>query len=242
MSLLDDAASSSGSAAAPTRIPSIEYPTMLRVDGKPPAMAIIETLSPTECRLRSVAILELDTHVECDFSVQGAAKVVVRGRVALRTQHGARNSYRIALDSMSLKEKSDLGEAAQAAVRHAATRLVADVPSAHGLTRASVRVPVDMAVTYRNERNESHRGKATNLSAGGMFFRTDEPLDIGASLQLAFVLASSEVGVHGRIVAHHQSADGSFDYNIAFHGMEPGTRDAISAYVDRIAGGITTKG
>ena len=241
MSLLDDnAARSEGTGDASQRSVSLEYPTMLHLAGKPPVMAIIETLSPSECRLRSVSVLEEGTKVDFDFTAQGAGRVTVRGTISLRVAQGVRNSYRVTLDPLQVKEKSDLAQAAQSAQRHAASRVASDVPTSNGLTRASIRVPVDLHVSYRNPLKERRNARATNLSSGGMLLKSDERLAVGSELELNVAIpgsagtAARELALLGRIVAHQDAPSGLFDYNVAFHNVPTAIRQAITSYVDEI--------
>jgi type IV pilus assembly protein PilZ len=54
-----------------------------------------------------------------------------------------------------------------------------------------------------------HKGLATTLGAGGLFIRTDEPLDAGTRISLRFCLPSSNAphALEGRVVWANRPRD-----------------------------------
>ena len=216
---------------------SLECPTMVKANGASPVMAIVEALSLSACRMRSVAVFQPADSVEFELAVHGAAKISVRGRIASREVKGARSIYEVTIEADGPLERRNIADVAESARRHAAGRRDPDVPTNNGLTRSSVRVPVDIRVQYRIGDASAKIASATNLSTGGMLMTCKELLPVGTTLDLRFALRSSgatpgDVSVRARIVAYHGPFQAEYKYNIAFFSIDDATRERLGAFVD----------
>jgi hypothetical protein len=204
---------------------SLEAPTMVNVgDGTSPVMAIIEHLSTHECRMRSVNAFAIGATIDFSVAIHGAPTVPLRGNIVSCKQNGARFAYAVALQS-SDPQTDAIGRVIAAVI----ARKVAHpgVPAGDGLTRASVRVPVDSELRYTLGSGWAP-ARATNISTGGLHMNTRDQIPVGASIELAIPLDSAHVTVHGRIVAHQEMSP---NYNIAFYDLHDETREVIARFV-----------
>jgi hypothetical protein len=205
---------------------SLELPTMLSAGGGALVMAIIEHLTATECRIRSVNPFEVGESAEFTVVIRGASPLPLRGTIATCRPSGPRKIYTIQLETSTIE-----GIAIGQAVKKVQTRVAAksqDPPSDNGLTRASVRIPVDFALTYTQVGSGPRDAQATNISTGGMLMNCTDSLQIGLNIHLRFMLGQEVVSVRGRIVAHQSMSP---NYNIAFYDVPAQTTDAIARYV-----------
>ncbi|HEV7180197.1 MAG TPA: PilZ domain-containing protein, partial [Candidatus Baltobacteraceae bacterium] len=211
---------------------SLECPTMIRVAGAAPAMAIVEHLTPAECRMRSVAVFRPGDSAEFDFVVKGAPRITVRGRIASCQQSGPRRVYFLALAAIDRADADAIIVAVGMVRRNAAMRATPDLPTDNGLTRASVRVAADFEVHYRIGDDPERTARAENISTGGILMTTGDALPVGSSLELRFTLpgAANDLTVNARIVAHQQTSP---NYNLAFHSVAEPVREAIARFVSR---------
>ncbi len=209
---------------------SLESPTMVSVNGGTPVMAIVEHLSLKECRLRAVAAFEPGASIAFDFTAYGVAKAHVRGRIASSAENGARRSYAVVIDTSDPAAADALAIAVDAARRHAGSKAAPDVPAPNGLTRASVRVPVNLEVRYRIAGAPERSARATNISVGGMLMNCADVIAVGSTIDLHFTLPNvGPLVATARIVAHQ---DASPNYNCAFFGLNDETKRALARFVD----------
>lgn len=217
--------------------PSLECPTMVRGTSSTPTMAIVEHLAATTCILRSVTLFDEGELLTFTLTVQGAPQVIVSGRVAERSSNGPRSRYALNLDPMTVGQREDIARLTrEATYRRSIGQPMPDVSTQNGLTRSSVRVPVDIPVRYAIEGRESGDARATNLSAGGVLIVCAADLAVGSALDLAFSLSQEtqghpQIAIQARIVARQPLRSGSYSYNLAFHGADPSVRSAIEHHV-----------
>jgi hypothetical protein len=204
---------------------SLEVPTMVVCNGKSPAMAIIEQLSRSQCIMRSVNTFDIGATVDFNAVIHGASPIELYGRVVSRTQNGPRYSYTISLDSSPAIAAAIEHSVAVARARAGAR---ADVQTGNGLTRASVRVPVNFPLRFSVQNGSSYDGRATNISTGGILMNTTESLAVGATLELHFLLGDVPVSVHGRIVAHQEATP---NYNIAFFDIRELVKETLARFI-----------
>lgn len=205
---------------------SLESPTMVATPGSPAVMAIIEELDAAHCRMRSVNPFEIGAVVEFSAVIHGTAPIPLRGAIASRSQAGPRFIY-----TLDLEANAAAAAAIERAVEIARTRAVhtaPDVQTNNGLTRASVRIPVDFPLRFTTPGGSVHDARATNISTGGILMNSTEPLSVGASLELHFLLGDVPVSVKGRIVAHQ---DASPNYNIAFFDVRELVKETLARFI-----------
>jgi hypothetical protein len=212
----------------PAPLSSLEVPTMVS-DGRGTSsvMAIIEHLSPSECRMRSVHGFPVGGQIEFTVSVHGAAPVPLRGEIAASKQNGARYAYVVVLQNAT-----DHAEAIAKANGAARARAQAEVKSIEGLTRSSVRVPVDFMLRYKQLGLGARAAHAINLSTGGVHMNTDDEIPVGASIDLEIPLGGQHVSVRGRIVAHQAMSP---NYNVAFFEVTNEARENLARFVGNAA-------
>jgi hypothetical protein len=207
---------------------SLEAPTMVTANGKSPVMAIIEHLSRSQCIMRSVNAFDIGAIVEFSAVIHGASSIPLNGTITTRTQNGPRCKY-----SVSLESSPSIAAAIEHAVDVARARAEGRRPDVHtnnGLTRASVRVPVDFALRFTVEKGAPQNGRATNISTGGILMNTQENLTVGTTLEIHFMLDDVPVSVRGRIVAHQESTP---NYNIAFFDVREVVKETLARFVSR---------
>ena len=210
---------------------SIETPTMVSSNGTAPTMAIIEELTMTHARMRSITAFETGSEVEFDVTARGVPKLHLRGRITSGVKNGARYLYTVMLADVS-SQAMNLSVAIDAANRHAGESAHGFSSSAPpGLTRSSVRVPIDMPLRYHTGDSVMRSGRATNISTGGILLNSDDDLAVGTTIEMRFALPRStrELVVSGRIVAHQRPTP---NYNMAFFNIDPAARDEIARYVE----------
>lgn len=199
---------------------------MIVAGGNAPVMAIIEYLSGTECRMRSVNDFPIGQHVTFSAALHGAPTLALEGTIVANQQKGARRAYVVSLKT-SAGQVDAINRAIEAArSRHAAH--VLDVHTGNGLTRSSVRIPVDFDVSYAQSGLGARIAHATNISAGGILMDTKEQLPVGASIEIEIPLGSERAKVHGRVVAHQPMSP---NYNIAFYEISDEARDTIARFI-----------
>lgn len=200
---------------------------MVSVDGNAPVMAIIEYASQSECRMRSMNVFNVGDRLEFPLSIHGTPTIALSGTVVNRRQIGPRYAYVLALLPAPTQ-----AEAIVKATQTAPGRTPAHTPDVHtgdGLTRASVRVPIDAEVRYTHSGSPSRVARATNISTGGVLMKSADELSVGASIELQIPLSAEHVSVHGRIVAHQRQSD---SYNVAFYHVTNEAHDIIARFVD----------
>jgi hypothetical protein len=212
----------------PAALSSLEVPTMVSDGrGSSTVMAIIEQLSPSECRMRSVHGFPVGAHLEFTVSVHGAAPVPLRGEIAAVKQNGPRFAYVVVLQNAA-----DHAEAIAKANDAARARAQAEVKSIEGLTRSSARVPVDFMLRYKQLGLGARAAQAINLSTGGVHMNTDDEIPVGTSIDLEIPLGGQHVAVRGRIVAHQAMSP---NYNVAFFEVTNEARENLARFVGNAA-------
>lgn len=209
-----------------TTLASLEAPSMIRVDGSAPVMAIIEHVSAHECRLRAVSVFEIGERLDFTVSVHGAPTIALSGKIVTRKQSGARHAYVLAL-ATTLAQAEAIAKANDAGRRRVGH--APDVHTENGLTRAALRIPVDFDVFYTLSGSTARSARATNISAGGVLMNTTAELPVGASIEMKVPLGDERVTVHGRIVAHQEMSP---NYNVAFYEMSDEARESIARFVE----------
>lgn len=201
---------------------------MVSAGGEAPVMAIIETLSAAECRMRSVNAFTIGARVEFGLVIRGTPNMVLQGAVASITQNGQRFSYIVSLHATPLQAEAIL-RAVELARSRAATQ-AADVKTDNGLTRASVRVPVDVELRYTRSGASARTASVMNISTGGVYMNTGDDIPVGTVLELDIPLEGAQrIKVHGRIVAHQAATP---NYNVAFYEMTSEARESIAQFID----------
>jgi hypothetical protein len=184
--------------AAPS---SIEFPTTVSARGLAPAQAIIEHLTVSEARLRSVLLFDHNSTVEFSFGLSGRATVIARGRIVSRTQKGPRFIYRVVLDRMSGSEADELARTVNEAHRRAAMtrsleRSVKNLPTTDGLTRRTVRVSSEFELQIRTAKEAAKPGRCADISAGGMMVACKEVLVEGMAIEVKFTLPEDVLEIY----------------------------------------------
>jgi PilZ domain len=206
---------------------SLEAPTMVSVGGNAPVMAIIEYASQTECRMRSMNVFEVGDRLEFPLAVHGTPTIALSGTVINRKQIGPRYAYVLALLPAPTQ-----AEAIVKATQTAHGRDTGHTPDMHtgtGLTRTSVRIPIDAEVRYTQSGSPARVARATNISTGGVLMKSNDELPVGASLELLIPLGEERVSMHGRIVAHQHETP---NYNVAFYHMTDEARDILARFIE----------
>jgi hypothetical protein len=186
----------------PAASSSLEHAATIASPGIAPAGAVIEHLTASECRLRTLEPFGYGEIIEFDFSAPGYDVVRVRGHVVERVTSGPRFCYRIRLERMTAKETDDLARAVAETYRQqtrsrARARAVDRLPvTSDGLTRTQVRVPAEFSMEYRTPRDAFKRGFAADVSAGGLSMRCTDALVPGENLELRFTLPSECLEVY----------------------------------------------
>jgi hypothetical protein len=178
--------------AAPS---SLEFPTTVSARGLAPAQAIIEHLTVSEARLRSVLLFDHNSTVEFSFGLSGRPTVIARGRIVSRTQKGPRFIYRVVLDRMSGSEADELARTVNEAHRRTALsksleRKVRALPTTDGLTRRTVRVSSEFELQFRTAKEAFKAARCADVSAGGMMIACHEVLVVGMAIEVRFTLPS----------------------------------------------------
>jgi PilZ domain len=214
--------------AQPTALTSLEVPTMVS-DGTGAAsvMAIIEHLSAAECRMRSVHGFTMGGHVEFNVSIHGAPTIPLRGKIVASKQNGARHAYVVALQSTGAQTEA-IAKANDAARARAATH-GPDIRADAGLTRESVRVPVDFELKYTQLGANARSARAINISTGGVHMNTTDTIAVGAAIEMEIPLGSQSLHVRGRIVAHQEMSP---NYNIAFYEITHEARENLARFIE----------
>ena len=208
---------------------SLESPTMIKVnEAGSPVMGIIEEVTSTQVRLRSMSTFKEGDTLSFDLTLRGAPKTPIKGRITSAGTSGTRKIYIISLKELAQEKQRTVGEAINAAKTYHG-RTHHDGEQLGGLTRSSVRVPIDVDVQFTHD-GVTDTGRATNISTGGLLMNFGKAIPVGTSVELSFTLPgmSSELKAHARIIAHQQQTP---NYNVAFHSIEDAVRAAIAQYV-----------
>lgn len=208
---------------------SLESPTMIKVnEAGSPVMGIIEEVSSTQVRLRSMSTFKEGDVLSFDLVLRGAPKTAFKGKVSSAATSGTRKVYTISFKDLPTDQQRSV-TAAMDAAKSFHGRVHHDGEQLGGLTRSSVRVPCDMDVHFKHEGGEDI-GRATNISTGGVLMNFPKNLGVGIAIEVSFTLPDTDrvLNAHARIVAHQQQTP---NYNVAFHSIDESVRSAIAAYV-----------
>jgi hypothetical protein len=184
-------------ASAPATPPSLEFSTTVSARGLAPAQAVIEYLTVSEARLRSVLLFDHNSTVEFSFGLSGRPSVIARGRIASRTQSGPRFIYRVVLDRMSGSEADELARTVNEAHRRIAMSrsLARTIPTTDGLTRKAVRVSSEFELQIRTAKEQPKPARCADISAGGMMIACRETLVDGMAVEVRFTLPQDVLDV-----------------------------------------------
>jgi len=240
---------------------SLECPTTISARGMSPSNAVVETLGPDSCRLRSVVMFDPQAFLEFEVRLAGRPPTTVRGRVTDRIRVGPRFIYTLAIESTAISIDSITPE-----TRLRPISSFKDIPETHGLMRAKPRSQAEFSLQYRTAREGFKHAKAENVSTGGLLITCGDALTENAVLELQFTLPSDvlsgypayttvfdlrnpfkrktvpsklrrpfeEVVVSARITRCQSIAPGVYQYGLAFLSMDPGTRQELARYVDAV--------
>jgi PilZ domain len=219
--------------AAPS---SLEFPTTVSARGLAPAQAIIEHLTVSEARLRSVLLFDHNSTVEFSFGLSGRASVIARGRIVSRTQSGPRFIYRVVLDRMSGSEADELAR--------------------------TVRVSSEFGLQLRTAKEGAKPARCADISAGGMMVACKEVLVEGMAIEVRFTLPEDVLDIYpeetvtldirkrevvrstrsdlrrpfgemvilARVASHQILPGGEYAYGLAFHNLDAYTAEEIARY------------
>jgi hypothetical protein len=184
-------------AASPTA--SLEFVTMVSARGIAPANAVIEHLTASECRFRTVVFFDHGDVIEFEFGIEPS--VLVRGSVASRVAKGPRFEYRMRLDRMSAKEIDMLAVAVthnhrRQAIARSNQRAIAKLPTTERLTRESVRVLAQFPIAFRTAKEDFRSAKAGDVSTGGLLMTSDVALVAGMPVELRFTLPGDVLKIY----------------------------------------------
>ncbi|HZZ01045.1 MAG TPA: PilZ domain-containing protein [Candidatus Baltobacteraceae bacterium] len=162
---------------------------------------MIEHLSPTECRFRTVVLFEYGEVVEFPFAAASGQKAVARGTVVARAQSGPRFIYRVRLDKMSTQEVDELARTMSANYQRQAQMrsneaAIRSLPTTERLTRSTVRVVTQFPIIYRTPKEDYRHAKAGDVSAGGLLMICGEALVEGEPVELKFTLPSDVLAAY----------------------------------------------
>ena len=212
---------------------SLEIPTMIKVNAaSAPVMGIIEEVTSTQVRLRSMSAFVEGDKLEFDLTLRGAPKTHLVGRITSAAQSGTRKVYVLSLKDLAPEQQRVISTAATTAKEHGHANH--DGEQLGGLTRSSVRVPVNMDVRFTLNGGAEQIGRATDISTGGILLNFTSDIPVGAAVDLHFRLPGGdrEHHAHARVVAHQQQSP---NYNMAFHSIDESVRTAIAFYVSTAA-------
>ncbi|MBV8497987.1 MAG: PilZ domain-containing protein [Candidatus Eremiobacteraeota bacterium] len=190
-------------------------------------MAIIEELNSRSCRLRSINEFKVGDLLAFECTLRGAKALHLSGKVLSSALNGQRRSYTVVLHKA---DEDAIIVALDTAQRFSVAHPIRDVHTDTGLTRASARIPVDLAVDFKVAGGPVKVGNATNVSTGGILLNCTESIPVGSEVEVHFTLpgSSRRLTAKARVVAHqHQSPN----YNMAFFHLEPETRTELDTFV-----------
>jgi uncharacterized protein (TIGR02266 family) len=208
---------------------SLESPTMIKVNETgSPVMGIVEEVTSTQIRLRSMSNFKEGDTLSFDLTLRGAPKTPIKGRVTSAGTSGTRKTYVISLKELAHEKQRDVNSALDAA-KSFHGRNHHDGEHLGGLTRSSIRVPVEMDVQFSHD-GVVDTGRSTNISTGGLLMNFGKAIPIGTSVEVMFTLPGQprELKAHARIIAHQQQTP---NYNVAFHSIDDAVRTAIAQFV-----------
>lgn len=213
---------------------------MMTVNGASPVMAIVEDLTTTMCRLRSMSSFDVGDTAAFEFTLRGAPKLPLAGRIASISVNGPRRTYTIAFDARDHHQTDRIAVVLDMARRFAESHHHdVQVAAPAGLIRSSVRIVHETDVRYRSGDAAARSARMTNISSGGILMNSSDDIPVGTSVELRFSLpnAVDPIVVHARVVAHQTLSP---NYNMAFFQINEATRQTIEAFVaSRVGGNVS---
>jgi len=178
----------------------LEHETTVHSRNVSGASAIVEHITSSQCRLRTVALFVRNDTVEFEFGIPGRPSARAIGRVISRVPAGQRFSYIVMLDQMSAAQTDALARAISDVYRRYALsrsleRHVANLPSTDR-ARSDVRVVSQIVVQYRADKGGLLPGKAGDISGGGLSLICPSSLLVGMFVELRFTLPSDVLKVY----------------------------------------------
>lgn len=220
---------------APDPLVSLEYETTVSARGIAPANAVVEQIDASQCRLRTIVLFDPGDSIEFALARSGGGEAAVRGTVATRLSKGPRFVYIIRLDRMSAKEIDALNETLDDLDESAAEPEIQPA-SPDGLTRASLRVPVNFDITFRTPAIDFRPAKAIDISTSGLMMSCDELLVPGVPVELRLSLpgrrSAKELTLGARVVTRQEPLKGTFLYGLALTCVSNRLRGQLDRYVN----------
>ncbi len=179
---------------------SIELPIAIEVAGLPaPVYGTLINISETGCRLRSLILIDRDRDVEFELKRPNQPAFLLKGRIVTRAtpQKGGGYEYGVSFGRMNNVERVMLAreiremqrrEAAARADRRRPTLAPKPVPKTGKQRRNSVRTMAEFPTRYRVANKPSVAASANDVSTGGLRLITQEPLAVGAVVEMRFTL------------------------------------------------------
>lgn len=94
-----------------------------------------------------------------------------------------------------------------------------------------IRTEIHLQVRFFSEKRQPFYATITNLSAGGIFIVTSEPLRIGEILSFKYNFRSLERVFHTEVLRVTKTEDGHFGYGLRFVDLTDGAESAIRSFV-----------
>jgi len=173
----------------------LEHETLVNSRNVTGASAIVEYITASQCRLRTVALLARNDTVEFEFGIPGRPQAKAIGRVLSRVPAaGQRFSYIVMLDQMSAAQTDALARSISEVYRRYALsrsleKHVADLP-ATDRPRSGLRVVSQIVVQYRADKGDLLQGRAGDISTSGLSLTCESALVTGMFVELRFTLPS----------------------------------------------------
>jgi hypothetical protein len=180
---------------------SLEFIATVSLRGIAPAHAVIEELTATECRFRTVVHFDVGAPVDLAIDLPAAPrKAVARGTVLSRKSSSPRFLYSIRLDRMPTDDARDLARTIEDEIRsrseEAARSAIAAIPTTERLVRNTVRVTTDFPMLYRTPKSDLKMAHAADVSANGLLMMCTDALNDGEPLELRFTLPSDVLAIY----------------------------------------------
>ncbi|MBV8490423.1 MAG: PilZ domain-containing protein [Candidatus Eremiobacteraeota bacterium] len=219
------------------------------------AHVIVEHVTVSTCRLRSVSRIEQGTTLQFDFGVPEQS-VTLRGRIVNRASIGPRFIYNLALERMTVDRADALASAVAAWYRHQELARLHDKHPVHhdhpahqepALSRAHRRVPMQFPVSIRLQSEDPLEGRASDISTGGLNITCTAAMVNGMSIDVRFkppaealeyapgeepIEPFHEIAAGAKVVWHRVVGAGFYSYGIAFVDLTDAARHEIGRFVE----------
>ncbi len=177
---------------------ALETPIVLRLFSiQKPVHGLLVDISASGCRFRSLTLLERGQVIAFDWKRSGHSTIELRGKIISRRKQ-ASLEYGVEFERLLSSEVEALQcELMELQRRAAAARSEAagDNPHPTKQRRRTFRTVVTVNVTYkRDQLPGNHRGRASDLSIGGLRLTCDEILLSDELLTLTFTLPNEILG------------------------------------------------